>query len=133
MGQHVGFLQQVSGEADDLGRRVVIDALAGVLVADRDAVIFRCQGGQGEQAQGREHRLVLGHPQEVFHAPNGGGEFRLDEVNGSAVGSIRIHDIYPLKRILWRGAIVLLGRAESRSGRNLFVGAAPRPPIHPCK
>ena len=52
VGQDVGFLQHVPGEADDLGRRVVIDSFPGVLVADRDAEVFRRQGGQGEQAQG---------------------------------------------------------------------------------
>ena len=50
-------------------------ALAGVLVAERDAEVGRRQGGQGEQAQRREDGLVGGDRQEVFHPPVEGGNF----------------------------------------------------------
>ena len=72
-------LDDVAGDADDLGVGVVVDALAGVLVAERDAELGRRQGGQGEQAQRREDGLIGGHRQEVLHPPEGGGEPGLDE------------------------------------------------------
>ena len=74
-------LDDVAGDADDVGVGVEVDRLAGVLVAERDGELLRGEGGEGEQAQRREDGVVRRQRHEVFQAPVRGRESRCDEVH----------------------------------------------------
>ena len=82
-------------------QRHVIDPVAGVLVAERDAEVGRRQGRQREQPQRRKNRVVGGDGQDVIHPPRRGGETRLHEMYRPVVGlsGARHVDLFLLLRL----------------------------------
>ncbi len=82
-------LDDVAGDAHDLGVRVEVHLLAGVLVAHLDAVVGRRQGRQREQPQRREDRVEGGQGHEVLQPPVRGRECRLYQVDAWSPCSLR--------------------------------------------
>src|SRR5262245_39866719 len=80
-GEDMGELEEVAGDADDVGVAVVIDRLPGVLVADGHLAIGRRGCGEGEQPERRIDGPIGRHLEEVLLAPVGGRDLRLDKTD----------------------------------------------------
>src|SRR6516225_2585488 len=79
-------LDDVAGNADDGGIRLVIDAFADVLVAECYGEVGRRQRGKCEEPQGWENRLIGSERQEMLQTPVGDGKPGLDEVDLASGG-----------------------------------------------
>src|SRR6516162_4197894 len=85
-------LNDVAGNADDGGVRLVIDAFADVLVAECYGEVGRRQRGKRKEPQGWENRLIGSERQEMLQTPVGDGKLGLDEVDLASGGPrYRVH------------------------------------------